>query len=75
MYAATKDGLMLQISHRQSRGIVQPVKQKQKVFISCGVTHQLICAFFFSNMQKKVLSYTHTNNFYVKLFIYDVYSI
>ena len=69
IYAAAEDSLMLQISHRESRGIVQSVKQKQKVFISCGVTPQLICAFVFSHAK---YSFSHTNSFFVIfLFVID----
>ena len=56
MYAAAEDSLMLHISHSESRGIVQSVKQKQ-VFISCGVTPQLICAFDFSHAKNR---FSHT---------------
>ena len=52
MYAAAEDSLMLQISHSESRGIVQSVKQKQKVFISFEVTPQLICFFCFLTCKK-----------------------
>ena len=77
MYAATEDMLMLQILHRESRGIVQSVKQKQKVFISCGVTPQLICAFVFSHAKadSPIHSYKRFLLFFFVLFIiYDVFS-
>ena len=77
MYAAAEDRLMLQISHRESREIVQSVKQKQKVFISCGVTPQLICAFVFSHAKtgSPIHSYKRFYYFCFVLFIiYDVFS-
>ena len=76
MYAAAEDRLMLQISHRESRGIVQSVKQKQKVFISCGVTPQLICAFVFSHAKtgSPIHSYKRLYYFFVLFIIYEVFS-
>ena len=74
VYAAAEDSLMLQISHSESRGIVQSVKQKQKVFISCGVTPQLICAFVFSNAKNR-FSHTLLQIVFMSFFWFIIYVV
>ena len=71
MYAAAEDSLMLRISQREIRGLVQSVKQKQKVFISCGVTPQLICAFVFSPAKNRI-SHTLIQIVFMSFFVCNI---
>ena len=72
MYAAAEDSLMLQISHLEGRGIVQPMNKTKRCLSAVGLSSTALCLCFLI-CKKQVLSFIHTKKFICQFALYIMF--
>ena len=72
MYAAAEDSLMLQISHLEGRGIVQPMNKTKRCLSAVGLSSTALCLCFLI-CKKPVLSFIHTKKVICQFVLYIMF--